>query len=72
MRDTLAELKSEHGDTLEATENLIGKMALSLDGLVEEMHSSLGALEKKITHEKPPLIRKLTAFIRKSPRQEVN
>ena len=52
MRDTLAELKSEHGDTLEATENLIGKMALSLDGLVEEMHSSLGALEKKITSRK--------------------
>lgn len=52
MRDTLAELKSEHGDTLEATENLIGKMALSVDGLVEEMHSSLGALEKKITSRK--------------------
>ena len=52
MRDTLAELKSEHGDTLEATENLIGKMALSLDGLVEEMHSSLGSLEKKITSRK--------------------
>ena len=52
MRDTLAELKSEHGDTLEATENLIGKMALSLDGLVEEMHSSLGALEKKINSRK--------------------
>ena len=52
MRDTLAELKSEHGDTLEATENLIGKMALSVDGLVEEMHSSLGTLEKKITSRK--------------------
>ena len=52
MRDTLAELKSEHGDTLEATESLIGKMALSLDGLVEEMHSSLGSLEKKITSRK--------------------
>ena len=52
MRDTLAELKSEHGDTLEATENLIGKMALSVDGLVEEMHSSLGSLEKKITSRK--------------------
>lgn len=52
MRDTLAELKSEHGDTLEATESLIGKMALSVDGLVEEMHSSLGALEKKITSRK--------------------
>ena len=52
MRDTLAELKSEQGDTLEATENLIGKMALSVDGLVEEMHSSLGALEKKITSRK--------------------
>ena len=52
MRDTLAELKSEHGDTLEATENLIGKMALTVDGLVEEMHSSLGALEKKITSRK--------------------
>ena len=52
MRDTLAELKSEHGDTLEATESLIGKMALSVDGLVEEMHSSLGSLEKKITSRK--------------------
>ena len=52
MRDTLAELKSEHGDTLEATENLIGKMALSVDGLVEEMHSSLATLEKKITSRK--------------------
>ena len=52
MRDTLAELKSEHGETLEATESLIGKMALSLDGLVEEMHSSLGSLEKKITSRK--------------------
>lgn len=52
MRDTLAELKSEHGDTLEATESLIGKMALSVDGLVEEMHSSLGTLEKKITSRK--------------------
>ena len=52
MRDTLAELKSQHGDTLEATENLIGKMALSVDGLVEEMHSSLGTLEKKITSRK--------------------
>ena len=52
MRDTMAELKSQHGDTLEATENLIGKMALSVDGLVEEMHSSLGTLEKKITSRK--------------------
>lgn len=59
MRDTLAELKSEHGDTLEATENLIGKMALSLDGLVEEMHSSLGALEKKITSRKATIYQEI-------------
>lgn len=52
MRDTLAELKNEHGDNLEATEALISRMQGSRDILLEELDAIFQSLEKKIAARK--------------------
>lgn len=52
MRDTLAELKNEHGDNLEATEALMSRMEGARDMLLEELDATFQSLEKKIAARK--------------------